>query len=227
MFERFGARGWTLFGTFGYSSSYVPGAQDGDELFLKDIVEPLTGDRNSARYMILCRFYCEAYTYCAADLKTRMEGSGTSSTVPKELPVVEINFRWRRLRASYPGLNFVTEKQPNHRLINTCYQMYVANVLQHVPWEICTECRDEVSCRKTEPIFKMNPAGMLVGFLQDADPQQADIGTDLKMRYALQRRGAALEMAGMMHGRFVRTIHAPTFDLWSSIANMASPVAHT
>jgi hypothetical protein len=68
--------------------------------------------------------------------------------------------------------------------------------LVYIPWEKCTKRDAEASGAKIEKILKPDAQGH-IRETSTSQPPRADAGTDLFLRFALQRRGLALEIANV------------------------------
>ena len=132
----FNHAGWTTFGTFATSSSWVPGQPSGYETFKTDVVERLTGNRDHETAGALRRLFYEAYTMMAHDLRSRVEDAGRKH--PKELPAVEQHARWQQFVARNPGKRFLPQMRPSFELCNLAAAMHAKNVLSYIPLSRCT-----------------------------------------------------------------------------------------
>ena len=67
--DKFEERGWTTFGTFGYSCGYVPG-QGEDKILLENVITPLLGAPDHKLSSVVRRLYYESFTTAATELAT-------------------------------------------------------------------------------------------------------------------------------------------------------------
>jgi hypothetical protein len=97
--------------------------------------------------------------------------------------------------------------EPSHSLIDKCSDMFELNMVRYVEWSDCTMRSQELVGHKTVPEFKIDSATRLLKCVEQAQVEVASYKTDLLLKSVLQRRGLALDMAGVMsyeiHDRLV------------------------
>ena len=162
---------------------------------MDEVVKPLVGDEQAAVDKwkpLLKRLFVEAYTMAAHDVQTRTEGADPDE--PRRMPNAEREYRLKVLQDKLPGLRLEGELQPSFHLIDLCSSMFESGQVTYIPWEKCTKREAEASGAKIEKIWKPDSEGR-IRETTTTHPPRADAGTDLLLRYALQRRGLALEIA--------------------------------
>ena len=182
---------WTTMGAFAFASSYQPGGA-GEAEFAREVVETLTGDRASPRKAALRRLYFEAFTMVAADMKRRLER--TDDDAPRKLPQPERAARRESLQRRLTGISLTGELEPSHALVDLCVQMHEDNVARWIDWTLCTKRDQEVQGVKTLTEWRPDSAGVVRAH-EAPQHATAQLGTDLRLKFALQRRGLALEQA--------------------------------
>ncbi len=189
--------GWSTFGTFAMASTYVPGQPDITP-FLVDIVEKVLGDRDDSARFALQRLYFEAYTILGEDIKRRASKTDEDQK-PQALPELERIERMKALRERLPGLNLRGEREPAAYLVNRFHAMIESGVLLYVPWDKLGRRDLEIQAGpRVESYWKPDNNGAMREYNFKVEIP-ADVTTDLKLQMALQRRGAAMEVARLVH----------------------------
>jgi hypothetical protein len=194
------ALGWTTFGTFSFSCSYIPGHVH-DQALVDSVIVPVLGGTNDPRSALLRRLFFESYTMTAADLKRKVER--TEDDAPRKLPPVEVAARLLKVQSDLAGLSIDGDMEPSHSLLHTMVQMVEDGNLKYVAWETCTKREQEIhGITKDHSLKVWQPdANGVVKEKSQSQSELADTSTDLKIRYALQRRGVAAQMAHLMSFR--------------------------
>ena len=191
---RFLELGWKSFAIFAFASDYVPGVSAA-ELFIEEVVKKLTTDADIDRWKpLLKRLFVEAYTMAAHDIQGR--GDGRDVDEPKRMPNAEREYRLSAIAASLPGLRLEGELLPSYHLIDLVANMLETGVITYVGWEKCGKRDSELNGIKMEKVWKPDASGH-IREIETGKPQAADYGSDLLLKYALQRRGVALEIANV------------------------------
>ena len=189
-------RKWTSFSVLAFVTDYVPGTSSAD-MFVSEVVKPLVGDDQPVmdRWKpLLKRLFVEAYTMAAHDIQTRADGPDLDE--PRRMPNAEREFRLKTLQQRLEGMRLDGELQPSYHLIDLCSTMHEAGVTSYIGWEKCTKRDSEINGAKVERIWKPVSEGR-IREVSKTSPSIADVGTDLLLKYALQRRGLALEIANI------------------------------
>ena len=192
--ERFRAAGWSTYAELAFSTSYIPGQPD-DEKFLEQIVERGLGAREHADLAAIRRLFFEAYSLASADLKRKVEGS--SEDLPRKVTVAERQERRVTVERRLVGLSLTGELDISNRLLDVFIQLAEDNVLRYVAWEECTARSMEMGGIKKDPAWTTDTTGHLK-MVSVAKPPVADTNSELKLHFALRRRGLAFEMADLM-----------------------------
>ena len=194
--EEFRNKGWGSYGTFAYASSYTPGNPD-DSKFLEDVVTKLLGDPDHPKKATLRRLYFESYTVATAELRRRHDR--TEEDAPRKIPATEKEARRSALvRRLAPGLVLAGELDPSYGLLDAVCQQHEDNSLMYLDWESCTKREAELtSATKKDKQWKPDASGIIRERTVDSRGV-ADVSTDLLLRYTLQRRGLAYDIADLM-----------------------------
>jgi hypothetical protein len=191
------ALGWLTFGTFSFSCAYIPGHVH-DQALVDSVIVPVLGGVNDPRAALLRRLFFESYTMTAADLKRKVER--TEDDAPRKLPPVEVAARLLKVQADLAGLSIDEDMEPSQSLLHTMVQFVEDGNLKYVAWETCAKREQEIhGITKDQSLKIWQPDAN--GVIKEKSRSQsvlADTSTDLKIRYALQRRGVAAQMAHLM-----------------------------
>ncbi|CAE7303252.1 SLC24A2 [Symbiodinium sp. CCMP2592] len=164
---------------FAFSSSYTPGAQD-EGPFLESIATLLGRNGSVGELSVLRRLFHESYSLTSAELKQSVERV-------EDGPV-------KRLAQPDSPL------EPSDRLVDRCVAIYEENRLVYVELSASTSKEDEIkqATLKEDRHLVVESGGnvRLKGLVNNK--MDADISSDLLMRYALTRRGLAMEQAGII-----------------------------
>ena len=205
--KRFVDNGWDTYGTFAFSCMVTPGAMDPNAatIFDDEVVLPLLGDSKHKDKAKLRRLHFEAYSFCSAE--TQLSMSRTEDDAPRKMPHSERNERWSSLVGRLHGMRLEGHLEPSFALIDKCSDLFELNQVRYVEWSDCTMRAQELVGHKVVPEFKVDPVSRLLKCVDQAQHEVANFKTDLLLKSALQRRGLALDMAGVMsyevHDRLV------------------------
>ena len=114
----------------------------------------------------------ECYSLTAAELKQQVER--TADAPAKQLAASDRADRLAKKKGRCSGLSISGPREPSDRLVDRCVQIYKQNRLVHIPLHFC-------ACA-----------------LNIAVKVEAELSADLLVRFALTRRGLAMEQAGLM-----------------------------
>eukprot|EP00969_Alexandrium_andersonii_P000605 26069-Alexandrium_andersonii.AAC.1 len=131
----------------------------------------------------------------AADLKSRLERSADDP--PRKMPATERAARHKRLQERLVGLQLVDELECSHALVDKFAAMAEEGVLRYIPWDELTKRESELQNEKKTKEWRADSSGLLREHTT-ANEAKVDLSTDLRMKYALQRRGLAAEQAGLL-----------------------------
>jgi hypothetical protein len=193
--NEFIARGWDTHGNFAFASTYVPGAAD-DTKFVEQVVMPLLAAADHVKVTAVRRLFYESYTIMVADLKHRVER--TDEEPARKLPNAERTARGLALQTRLgPGVQVYDENECSHALVDRLVQIYDENVLTYVDWSTCTSRLEELSGVKHVKELKADAAGYVKERVLEVRGS-TDTSTDLLIRYALTRRGLAMELGQVL-----------------------------
>jgi hypothetical protein len=191
--DRFRENGWLTYADLAFSTSYVPGQGD-DARFLADIASKGLGDPAHKDLAALRRLFFEAFSLAAADLRRKVEVG--SDDAPRKVPAAERHERRVQVERRLLGLSLTGELDVSNRLLDSCVQMAEDNVLRYIPWEECTARTMEMSGLKRDAALSTDADGS-VKLVRVERTVLAATDNELRVQFALKRRGLALEMADL------------------------------
>ena len=181
---------------FAFVSSFVPGGAD-ETPFVAAIKSLLSRDPTVGELSVLRRLLAESYSLTAAELRQQVER--TADAPAKQLAAPDRADRLKKQKALYPGLSIQGPNEPSDRLVDRCVQIYEMNRLVHVPLNFCASKDDEIRNHKDKEdrLLSVDATGQ-IHIKNAAIKVEADLSSDLLVRFALTRRGLALEQAGLL-----------------------------
>ena len=199
-------KGWDTYNTFAFAGGSHTGSPD-DAAFDLNIVIPLLADLDSPLKAVLRYLYFESFTVVATEMKRRVACTDEGEALQK-MPILERNVRLEAVKKELsPGIKVDGEYEPSHALVDKLMAMQVAGVLKALPWSALGRRDLEVRGAKSERYWKADGAGAIREQSRIVEIE-ADVGSDLRLKIALQRRGIAMQMAKLLSFK----VH----DLWVS-----------
>eukprot|EP00435_Cladocopium_sp_Y103_P023093 s793_g5.t1 len=194
------------FGKFAFSANYVPGQPDESDLMA--LISKICGTDPAPRERVplVRRLYYEAYTMANADLRSRLEKRDDEA--PRKLAQAERASRHADQVRRLAGLDLTGELEPSHLLVDLVFQMVEENQLRYIRWEQCTKRDQELMGIKVDPTWKPDSQG-IIREVRVQEEIKADTSSDLRLRYALQRRSLAMDQS--------RLCSYEKLEKWSSI----------
>jgi hypothetical protein len=191
--------GYDTHAAYAYSSSYVPGQSD--EAPFKAVLQALLGDgyATAPEAPRLRRLFFESHTMAVMELRKKVER--TDDDAPTRLPVEERSVRLARMKDRLPGLYITGVLEPSHRLVDYLAHQYETGQLRYVEWSACTMREQEVQGEKKADLHHSDRlAEDKDGYIRrtkETPQYTADVGSDLLLMQALQRRCIAYELANL------------------------------
>ncbi len=194
------------FGKLAFAANYTPGQADEAPLLamMANIcgVDPAPADRAP----LIRRLFFESYTLAAADLRSRLEKREDDQ--PRKLAQAERAARYTAQVNRLTGLDLVGELEPSHGLVDLVFQLVEENQIKYIRWEQCIKRDHELMGLKHDPLWKPDSQGVIREVRVQSEIK-ADTSSDLRLKYALQRRSLALDQA--------RLIDYEKMEKWSSV----------
>ena len=188
------AAGLDTISKFAFSSSYVPGQQD-EQPFSQAMALALGRAPNVGEMASLRRLLHESYSMTAAELKQSVERTDDQSL--KKLAQPERADRLSKQQDRLKGIRIRGNYEPADRLVDLCVNLYEENRLAYIEPSACISKAQEVVSKSKEDRHISVVDGNLR--IKNAPGKiEAELGTDLLLRYALTRRGLALDQANLV-----------------------------
>ena len=156
------------------------------------------------------RLFVESYTLAAADLRGRLDRPEDAG--PKKLPTPERAHRHSELQKRLgTAVVMENEKEPSDALVDACVAQHEENRLQWLPWEKLGKRDSELTgLKKTRGVLP-DSQGVLK-LVNEEHAEAPDLSSDLFLRYALQRRALAYDMASLIQYEVLELWHDLLFN---------------
>jgi hypothetical protein len=179
-----------------YLTSFVPGMPS-DAMLVQDVFAPILGAGHAASPLrpALRRLWTESYSITLMDVKRRLEqGPGGA---PRRLSSIELQARRTAVQAKITGLSLTGELNVSDALILSVVHMSECESIKYVEWSACTKRELEVAGVKEDSYWSKGDDSVM---REHAAPAKAsaNLGGDLRLSYALMRRGIAMEAGDVM-----------------------------
>ena len=156
------------------------------------------GPASIAEVSVIKRIHFEAQTLLMADVR-KQATVGDTSEPSKSLPFVEKKRRLDAQQLRITGLSRAHEQRASHALIDLCFSIVEIGALIYVAPSRCTSRDVEINSEaktKQKQLLTLEQ-GSLKAVSGDSLPA-VDVGTEMKLMYALQRRGLAFDLVNLM-----------------------------
>ena len=192
------AKNLCSFGKFAWSCAYTPGGVD-ETPFVQMVTATLGRRALEDELSVLRRLFFESHAVSMQDMRTRIDRSSEAGSI-KILPA-EKAARYEAQVRRLVGLNLTGPLEPSHQLIDAVFTLVEENSLKYLPIHSLTCREQEMMGEKEDTHLKEYIIRMSAGALSAKEKPceiRADLGTDLKIRFALQRRALAFDQAALI-----------------------------
>ena len=188
-------KGYKNMAMFAFSCNYSPGAST-DKPFLEMISATLGRDPNPAELSILRRLFNESYANVAADIEAQVKQ--TDESVSRRLAPAERADRLRNQQQKLKGLAIRGQYEPADAFVDRCCAAYEADRFTYVEWSLCISREYELANNvKKDTDLSFNSDGTLkLARTSKIVPMQSM--SEIQVRYALVRRGLAMDHANIL-----------------------------
>ena len=100
--------------------------------------------------------------------------------------------------AKLVGLRLKGSLEPSDTLVDLYCQMFEDNRIRWLEWSSFTTKDQEVMGVNKDSTFLLEISAMSVKAKAQAPDLEAQLGSEIKIRFALQRRGLAMDQAGLL-----------------------------
>ncbi len=195
----FDDKGWTTMAKFAFAPGITTGTiEDAD--FKAKIGDIILGPNPDAATLqlepSLRRLWFEAWTMTIGQMRRAVER--TDDDAPKKIPKAERESRKQALEDRL-GVAFKMEGElePADALIDRAMQMADDGNVEWIPWSECPRREQELTSSRGRKRWMADGNG-IVREKELKDEPKAEVSSGLKISWALQRRGLALDIAGLM-----------------------------
>ena len=192
--------GHGTFGSFAFCCSYQPGTNNGEDKALVDTIsEDLGRPASSGEMALLRRLFFESHAVALQDMRNRTERP--SDAAPTKVMAAERSARYEDQKRRLVGLNLSGPLEPSNSLIDTVFAMVETNELKYIQIHLLTSREQEMDGLKEDSELKEYSVRIKAGEfnLKERDLKvHTDLSSDLKVRFALQRRGLAFDQSGLI-----------------------------
>ena len=139
------------------------------------------------------RIAFEAQTFLVASLRQTLEQ--TDETQPRKIAFAERTARMEALKGALLGVNISGESEPSHNLLDRACSMYDKNVITYLEPSTCVSRTLEVQGAKLTRELSLEKGSLV---LKNQDSLSSATDSEIKLHFALLRRGIALQFAKLM-----------------------------
>ena len=169
-----------------------------DEQF-EDLGAKVYGTPTIGQLALLRKLHFEATTLMVASINEQVKSDSADPLgLAKRLPAAEKQSRLDSQSKRLAGLRIVGELSPSHQLLDLTNSMVESGVLTWVAPSKCSKRDDEVQAniKPTSSTLQIEQATLKVA--QVPVNTVADVGSELKLQWALQRRGIAMDQCRLL-----------------------------
>lgn len=156
------------------------------------------GPATLADLSVVKRIHFEAVTLVMVDLQKHSSAQDISEP-GRSLPFVEKQRRLAAQQARITGISHKHEQQASHALIDACFQMIENGSLVYIAPSKCGSRDQEIqhdSKTRQKQLITIEQGALKT--VASPNLPVVDVGTELRLMYALQRRGLAFDLVGLM-----------------------------
>eukprot|EP00435_Cladocopium_sp_Y103_P000568 s580_g1.t1 len=136
----------------------------------------------------------EAQIYLTATLRQAVDRSEDS--MPRKIPFAERQTRMDALKLGLAGLSVTGEHEPDHSLLDRACGMYEANSLKYLDLASCVSRALESQGNNKEPGAHSGKRFLVMK--NNDDKLQSPTDSEIKVHYAMVRRGLTFQVAKLM-----------------------------
>ena len=189
------ASGVDTLAKYAFCSAYVPGQPD-EAPFKVAVRDMLKREATVGELAVLRRLLHEAYSMTAAELRQSVDRSEDAPA--KKLAQPERADRLKRQQARLPGLKIEGTLEPADRLVDLLVQQYEENRVAHVELSRISKEQEVLSATSKEDRRLTIDSSGAVRIKGKDVKLEADVSSDLLLKYALACRGLACEQANLL-----------------------------
>ena len=148
---------------------------------------------------LLRKLHFEATTLMVASINEQVKADSVDpASLTKRLPAAEKQSRLENQAKRLAGLRIIGELSPSHQLLDLANAMVESGVLTWIGPSKCSKRDDEVQAniKPTASTLQIEQATLKVA--QVPVSTAADLGSELKLQWAFQRRGIAMDQCRLL-----------------------------
>ena len=195
--EVFSDAGITTFSALAFAVG-TPQSAPSDDDMQRFTDRLMGGPATLADLSVVKRIHFEAVTLVMVDLQKHSSAQDISEP-GRSLPFVEKQRRLAAQQARITGISHKHEQQASHALIDACFQMIENGSLVYIAPSKCGSRDQEIqqdSKTRQKQLITIEQGALKT--VASPNLPVVDVGTELRLMYALQRRGLAFDLVGLM-----------------------------
>ena len=142
----------------------------------------------------LRRLHFEATTLIVATLNEQVKtDTADPSAIVKKLPAAEKQSRLEKQQARLAGIKMIGELAPSHQLLDLANSIIESGAIVWIAPSRCSKRDDEIHANIKPSSSTVQVENSTLKLAQVPVSTTADLGTELKLMWAFQRRGLAMD----------------------------------
>ena len=151
----------------------------------------------------LRRLHFESTTLIVATLNEQVKSeSADPGTLVKKLPAAEKQARHEKQQQRLSGLKLVGELAPSHQLLDLANSIVESGCIIWIAPSRCSKRDDEIHANIKPGSSTVQVENSMLKLAQTPITTTAELGTDLKLMWAFQRRGLAMDSCRLLDWSF-------------------------
>ena len=148
---------------------------------------------------LLRKLHFEATTLMVASINEQVKSDSSDPTsLIKRLPTAEKQARLDLQKKRLAGLKIMGELSPSHHLLDQVNAMVETGVISWISPSKCSKRDDEVQANIKPATSTLQVEQSTLKLAQVPIIANADVGTELKLQWAMQRRGVAMDQCRLL-----------------------------
>ena len=197
LFEGLAALGISDFSTLAFTLG-TPQKPPTDEQFDALGARVFTGP-TLGQLALLRKLHFEATTLMVASINEQVKSDSSDPTsLIKRLPAAEKQARLDLQKKRLAGLKIMGELSPSHHLLDQVNAMVETGVISWISPSKCSKRDDEVQANIKPATSTLQVEQSTLKLAQVPVIANADVGTELKPQWAMQRRGVAMDQCRLL-----------------------------
>ena len=148
---------------------------------------------------LLRKLHFEATTSMVASINEQVKSDSSDPTsLIKRLPTAEKQARFDLQKKRLAGLKIMGELSPSHHLLDQVNAMVETGVISWISPSKCSKRDDEVQANIKPATSTLQVEQSTLKLAQVPIIANADVGTELKLQWAMQRRGVAMDQCRLL-----------------------------